>query len=1245
MPRFASALAVLLFFSAAVSAQAQVVETTPSSPVRTDEPVTITFHADRGNAGLENCDCQVYAHTGLNTSEDTWRYVMDEWPENRPKTKLTKVGENTYELRIDNIRAYYSDNNTGYGEVPPKSEEEIRQLAFVFRNADGSKEGKAAGGEDISVEVQDVGKGPFLSASLQSPNADPPLYPFITATDTTVDVTVTADTANVDAFGELRLLVDGEPVDSTTADSLSYPLSLNRPNRFHVRAEATASIGDSTLADTATTSVRRAPDVVDEPRPDGVQDGINYNSDGSVTLSLFAPKKEFVYVIGDVTGWEIDNRYFMKRETTPDGAHWWLTIDGIDPNRQHDFQYYVGGASRDVRVGDPYAHKVRTPVDHQISEAVYPGLQSYPGDKTENDVSVIYPDGQQTEFQFSDFEPPKQEDLVIYELLLRDFVETSSFDVLADTLGYLDSLGVNAVELLPVSNFEGNGFWGYRPSAHLAMDKSYGPPDGLKRFVEEAHRRGIAVILDVVYNHITATSSIAQLYGSAADNPFLESGPGRGICGAFFQELNQGHPFVKEYIRRANAYWLEEFNVDGFRFDVSKCVADDGVNINDPSHSDALVSGWKAVADSMWSTTPNAYVILENVGAPRDANELGAYGGRGQTGGMLTWHNMNHSYSRADRGNLTGGSNLSSSYYRNRRGFDQPSAVTYMTSHDEQWLMRWKKARGNGTAGYSTQDFKTALNRQKLVGAFFFTVPGPRMMWQFDEVGYGWGPDECLRGFRGEDVCPESAPIRIGPKPIRWAYADSTQSPDRNKLYETWKALIQLRNDHEVFARARTGSQEALDMNVAGRDTVRCLRLEDENLDATIIGNFGLTVQTVTLEVGGENGACSFTQTGTWYNFFEDAARSVRSAQPLQLRPGEFRIYTTKEQTPPPMGLVPSAPIQRASASVSGDGTVAFGRTGVDVHFQGTEGAASTIIVEKLDEVPLNAGDVGESTVSEYRFVIETEGDLRFGNQTEIRFDVGTLGGVSDPGNVAVYSRPTEDVGSFSRLPTSYDAEANELVAETGSFSEFVLASDTDDRRVELVEFEATLTEAQTVRLSWQTASETNNDGFQVQRRVAGASGDREAGQSGGAAVWTNLEFIEGAGTTDETRSYDVTDEVPFEADSVHYRLKQVDANGSAQLIDEVTVRLGVPDRLTLRAPFPNPGRGAVTIRYAVPERQDVSLELYDVLGRRVRTLTRGPQDGRHERQLDTTGLSSGTYILRLRGKERVETRRMTVVK
>jgi len=189
-----------------------------------------------------------------------------------------------------------------------------------------------------------------------------------------------------------------------------------------------------------------------------------------------------------------------------------------------------------------------------------------------------------------------------------------------------------------------------------------------------------------------------------------------------------------------------------------------------------------------------------------------------------------------------------------------------------------------------------------------------------------------------------------------------------------------------------------------------------------------------------------------------------------------------------------------------------------------------------------------------------------------------------------------------------------------------------DPLPVELASLDARAN-GQEVRLTWQTVSETNNAGFEVQRK---------AGQQG---AWTRVGSVEGAGTTTEAQSYRFTDgDLPYEADALTYRLRQVDTDGSVNFSETVTVKRGV-DEVEILGTYPNPARGQATVRYALPERRNVSVRLYDALGREVRTLIRAEQKGRHERQVDLSSLASGAYFLRLRAGEQTRTQQLTVVR
>jgi hypothetical protein len=184
---------------------------------------------------------------------------------------------------------------------------------------------------------------------------------------------------------------------------------------------------------------------------------------------------------------------------------------------------------------------------------------------------------------------------------------------------------------------------------------------------------------------------------------------------------------------------------------------------------------------------------------------------------------------------------------------------------------------------------------------------------------------------------------------------------------------------------------------------------------------------------------------------------------------------------------------------------------------------------------------------------------------------------------------------------------------------------------VEPASFDAAASEGD-VDLKWQTASETNNAGFAVERKAKGGA-------------WSQVGFREGAGTTDQAQTYRFTDTgVPFEAERVTYRLRQEDLDGTASHSEEVTVRLGAPSETTLHAPFPNPTQGSATLRYETPEATDLEIAVYDVLGRRVRTLADGPVEaGRHEQTVSVSDLPAGTYFVRLQAEGQTRTQKLTV--
>ncbi|HEX6982135.1 MAG TPA: alpha-amylase family glycosyl hydrolase [Balneolaceae bacterium] len=832
---------------------AQIVTTEPAFPA-VDEPVTIYFDATEGTGGLANYDGDIYAHTGVLTEESQnnsdWKYVVADWGENIPKIKMERVEPNLYKLEITpGVREYYG--------VP--EDEKITHMAFVFRNSDGSLEGKADGGEDIFVKVYDSS----FNVKFSEPQKD---LVFRKQSESLTIVGVgSSDSTNMD----LSLFIDGNPVKQVSNDTIRYTYNATAEGKFEIALAGT----DGAENDTVYTTLVVYPEQTDQDRPVGLEDGITYVDDSTVKLSLFAPYKEFVYLIGDFNNWQVQPEYLMKRDSVnADSVYFWTEINGLAPGTEYAFQYLVDG---EIRIADPYSEKILDPYNDQyIPESIYPNLKAYPQDKTEYIVGVLQPGKDPYNWQTTDYDRPEKENLVVYELLIRDFIKDHDFETLIDTLDYLDRLGVNAIELMPIMEFNANSSWGYNPTFLFAVDKYYGPAEDLKKFIDECHSRDIAVILDMVLNHAWGPSPFVRLWNDGdygkptTENPYLNREPKHDYNVGY--DFNHESSATKYLVDRVTEYWLKEFHFDGFRFDLSKGFTQNNT-LGDVAawgeYDASRVRLLKRMADQLWTVDDSAYVILEHLAVNEEEKELANYG-------MLLWGNMHYNYNEATMGfHDNGKSDFSWIYYKNR-GWNNPHVLGYMESHDEQRLMYKNLRYGNSSmdGSYDITRLSTALNRIKLAGAFFFTIPGPKMIWQFGELGYGVDINENGR---------------TGEKPIKWEYYSNTS---RKRLYKTFKALIRLRKSHPVF------TSEVSNLTMDLNEAIKRIVIDHPDMDVSIVGNFGVTEKEVTP---------SFTQNGKWYTFFSGDSLTVSNVDTsFTLAPGKFRIFTTQKFKAPEANIL-----------------------------------------------------------------------------------------------------------------------------------------------------------------------------------------------------------------------------------------------------------------------------------------------------------------------------------------------------
>lgn len=853
-------LLVLGFLPFAMGAQ---VSCDPVFPTATQQ-VTIYFNAAEGNGALAGFAGPVYAHMGvLIEGKNGWQNVPTNWGVADPVGLMTNEGPNIWKKTIT-INSFFN----------VAANETVTSLAFVFRNQNGSIVGRAADGSDIFHPVYPANAG--LLTTFLSPSANV----FLANTGSTIAVkTAASQTADLKLFDN-GVQVAAEP----NATKLETNLTAGAAGVHKVEFVATTA----TESDTSSFIYVVAGNVVTQNPPAGTELGINYIDNQTVRFSLYAPNKQIVHVMGDFNDWLPDGNFQMKRGT--DNATWWLELTGLTPGQQYRFQYLVDGA---MRIADPLSTLVLDAGnDPFIPAPTYPNLPAYPTGKTSGIVSVLQTAQPPFDWQATDYVRPKKTDLVVYELLLRDFIDAHDYQTLLDTLDYIERLGVTAIELMPINEFDGNQSWGYNPSFHKALDKYYGTAEAFKLLVDECHKRNIAVILDVVFNQASGQSPLAQLYWDAsnnqpaAGNPWLN--PQATHPFSVFNDFNHESQATRAYVRNCLKYWLTEFKVDGFRFDLSKGFTqkNTGTNVDAWGQYDGgRIATLKGYADFMWSVDPTSYVILEHFAANNEEKELSNYG-------MMLWGNMHGAYKETALGNNLGGNQTDMSWISwQQRDWTKPHLIGYFESHDEERIGYECAINGNVNGDYNIKWLPYFALRIELLNNLLYTVPGPKMLWQFGELGYDFSINRCEDGTVNGNC-------RLSPKPIRW---DFRNDPYRRRLFDVTASLLHLRKNYDVFE--TTDFQIDIDPGFG-----RSIRLNSPTMNVHVVANVNLASTSVTP---------NFQHTGIWYEYYTGQTLDVTNvAAPLTLAPGEYRLYTD-QFVPLPPGVNPT-PVREVAGILSG---------------------------------------------------------------------------------------------------------------------------------------------------------------------------------------------------------------------------------------------------------------------------------------------------------------------------------------
>ena len=825
------------------------IEVDPVCP-NADKPCTIIFKPASDNP-LYGHAGELYGHFGV-VVDGEWKYVPSEWGVADEKVHFKKVADNHWEFKMEpSIREYF-----GSGETP------VTKIALIVRSEDGN-------------------------------------------------------TKSHDADQFCSVIDDKYKAEEFTPDPL-----------------------------------------VTKKLPEGVKHGINYNADGSVTFVFYdkdtaGKSHKYCYIVGDWNEWTRKTEGAMYY----DGSQgcWWITLDGFDADKEYRFQYRLGNTSgTDTYVSDPYTEIVYD----QWNDQYIAGVPAFP-EGAKQLVSAFQINKPEYAWKHKDFKVEDKNDLVIYEMLFRDFTTSQDIEGAMAQLDYIENLGVNAIELMPVQEFDGNLSWGYNPNHWLALDKYYGTREEYKDFIDECHARGIAVIIDVVYNHATGSHTWAKMWWDGANNCTAENNPWFNVLPTHpynvYHDMNHENDMVKEHVKRSLEYLLTEYDVDGFRFDLTKGFTQKKTDPDvaawgryDQSRVDIL----KGYADHIWSVNSDAVVIFEHLSDWDEEKVLAEHG-------IQLWRNVNHEYRTA----VTGGAgNFGNMYSTDPFG----GFVGYMESHDEERLCygagadassvtwgicgtltdwssditmaadgaffsakgvtfkaddmfkirkvgEWNDAFNYGastkgyklplnteyklTLGSGSQDMAVpaagtydvyfslaaekvwlmeagkrpadpsvtpgggaaedpltvAMRRAGASAAFFLTVPGPKMIWQFGEIGYDYSIDYN---------------DRTGEKPV---VTDQYMAvPARKALYDTYATLLKFRRENPRFF----DSDASFTWTPTG--TLKKITCTVDGKSFHVVGNFAKNQTSYTVP------------SGTWTDYINGGTVSGN----ITLKEGEFRLLT-----------------------------------------------------------------------------------------------------------------------------------------------------------------------------------------------------------------------------------------------------------------------------------------------------------------------------------------------------------------
>ena len=859
----------------------QQVTISPATFAVTDQiTITVSFASATCNSMGSN-PVKVYIHSGVGTTANPWSSVVGNWLADDGVGLMTNNGNGTWSITIT-PSIYYNLNAT--------QQSSAASMGMVFRNATGTQTLKLA--PSCGDFFFNVG---YFQSTLIVPNEN-------SATIIASGGSRTISASNTNGNANYSLRANGGIINTVNNVS-SY--SFNHTN-ITSNQNYELIITQGTSIQTKKFTVIVSPPLISQAIPSGKLDGINYdaNDPSKAILVLDAPGKDFVYVAGSFNNWQPDNNYAMKKDVST--SKFWLELTGLTPGVDYSYQYWIvdqtpiANSPVLVKTADPYSTLVLSSYDDPyIPASKYPNLPPFPSNSGQDREVTVLKTGQ-TPYTWSNatlnFVKPEKEKLVVYELLVRDFDSNRSYQNLIDRIDYFKNLKINAIELMPIMEYEGNESWGYNTAFHMANDKYYGTADKLREFIDVCHQNGIAVILDLALNHAFGRNPMVRMWmkdpegdgwgDPASDNPYFNQVATHSY--SVGSDFNHSQARTKTYVKRVVNHWIQEFKIDGFRWDLTKGFTQDCPS-NVAGGQDACTNGYhqdrvdvlKEYVDYSWTLDPTHYAIFEHLGIDSEEQQWANYRiGETPSKGVMFWGKMTDQYNQLSMGfnsnnDITRMGNVA-------HGFTAKRVIGYPESHDEERLMYKNAIYGNNTnASHNVRTLNVALSRMSAIAAVSLLIPGPKMIWHFADLGYNDSVFTCNNGSVNTSTDATSGDCKLDTKPqLQWTNNWLGDS-NRNAIYNNYAKIIDLKKNNAVFSKdyainSGTTLQPKIYIydNAASATTLK---------NVVVLSNFSVDTINVTP---------NFPYTGIWYNLMDNTQLNVTNTTgPISIEAGGFRIY------------------------------------------------------------------------------------------------------------------------------------------------------------------------------------------------------------------------------------------------------------------------------------------------------------------------------------------------------------------